>query len=127
MGPFPMSFDFLYIILAIDYVSKWVEAKATHINDPRVVLDFVKSNIFVRFGMPKAIVSDKETHLCNKTIAALFQKYGVLHKVSMSYHSQTNGQAKVSNREIKSILKKMVRPDKKDWSQRWKMHFGPIG
>ncbi|XP_027152176.1 uncharacterized protein LOC113752256 [Coffea eugenioides] len=68
--------------------------------------------------MPRAIVSDRGTHFCNKTIAVLFRKYGVLHRVSTSYHPQTNGQAEVSNREIKSILKKMVRPDRKDWSQR---------
>ncbi|XP_027157077.1 uncharacterized protein LOC113758414, partial [Coffea eugenioides] len=45
-------------------------------------------------------------------------RYGVLHKVSTSYHPQTNGQAETSNREIKSILEKMVRPDRKDWSVR---------
>nr|XP_027090190.1 uncharacterized protein LOC113711211 [Coffea arabica] len=101
-----------------DYVSKWVEAKATRTNDSKVVADFIRSNIFVRFGMPKAIVSDRGTHFCNKTIAALFRKYGVLHRVSTSYHPQTNGQAEVSNREIKSILEKMVRPDRKDWSSR---------
>nr|XP_027088481.1 uncharacterized protein LOC113709825 [Coffea arabica] len=118
MGPFPTSFGFLYILLAVDYVSKWVEAKATRTNDSRVVADFIRTNIFVRFGMPRAIVSDRGTHFCNKTIAALFRKYGVLHRVSTSYHPQTNGQAEVSNREIKSILEKMVRPDRKDWSQR---------
>nr|XP_027118569.1 uncharacterized protein LOC113735782 [Coffea arabica] len=90
-------------------------AKATHTNDSRVVAEFLKSNIFVCFGMPRAVVSDRGTHFCNKTITALFQKYGVLHKVSAPYHSQTNGQAEVSNREIKSILEKMVRPDRKDW------------
>ncbi|XP_027169380.1 uncharacterized protein LOC113769101 [Coffea eugenioides] len=116
MGPFPSSFGFLYIILAVDYVSKWVEAKATRTNDSKVVADFVRSNIFVRFGMPRAIVSDRGTHFCNKTITALFRKYGVLHKVSTPYHPQTNGQAEVSNREVKSILEKMVRPDRKDWS-----------
>nr|XP_027100445.1 uncharacterized protein LOC113719440 [Coffea arabica] len=116
MGPFPSSFGFLYIILAVDYVSKWVEAKATRTNDSRVVADFIRSNIFVRFGMPRAIVSDRGTHFCNKTITALFRKYGVLHKVSTPYHPQTNGQAEVSNREVKSILEKMVRPDRKDWS-----------
>ncbi|XP_071918926.1 uncharacterized protein [Coffea arabica] len=116
MGPFPSSFGFLYIILAVDYVSKWVEAKATRTNDSRVVADFIRSNIFVRFGMPRAIVSDRSTHFCNKTITALFRKYGVLHKVSTPYHPQTNGQAEVSNREVKSILEKMVRPDRKDWS-----------
>ncbi|XP_071914078.1 uncharacterized protein [Coffea arabica] len=93
-------------------------AKATRTNDSKVVTDFIRSNIFVRFGMPRAIVSDRGTHFCNKTIAALFRKYGVLHRVSTSYHPQTNGQAEVSNREIKSILEKMVRPDRKDWSQR---------
>ncbi|XP_027172347.1 uncharacterized protein LOC113772006 [Coffea eugenioides] len=118
MGPFPSSFGFLYILLAVDYVSKWVEAKATRTNDSKVVAEFVKSNIFVRFGMPRAIVSDRGTHFCNKTIAAIFRRYGVLHKVSTSYHPQTNGQAEASNREIKSILEKMVRPDRKDWSIR---------
>ncbi|XP_071933215.1 uncharacterized protein [Coffea arabica] len=118
MGPFPSSCGFLYILLAVDYVSKWVEAKATRTNDSKVVAEFVKSNIFVRFGMPRAIVSDRGTHFCNKMIAAMFRRYGVLHKVSTSYHPQTNGQAEVSNREIKSILEKMVRPDRKDWSVR---------
>nr|XP_027067751.1 uncharacterized protein LOC113693402 [Coffea arabica] len=114
MGPFPTSFGFIYILLAVDYVSKWVEVKATRTNDSKVVADFIRSNIFVRFGMPRAIVSDRGTHFCNKTIVSLFRKYGVLHRVSTSYHSQTNGQAEVSNREIKSILEKMVRPDRKD-------------
>ncbi|XP_071928236.1 uncharacterized protein [Coffea arabica] len=118
MGPFPSSCGFLYILLAVDYVSKWVEPKATRTNDSKVVAEFVKSNIFVRFGMPRAIVSDRGTHFCNKMIAAMFRRYGVLHKVSTSYHPQTNGQAEVSNREIKSILEKMVRPDRKDWSVR---------
>nr|XP_027064775.1 uncharacterized protein LOC113690870 [Coffea arabica] len=118
MGPFPSSFDFLYILLAMNYISKWVEAKATHTNDSKVVAEFVKSNIFVRFRMPRAIVSDRGTHFCSKTIAAVFKRYGVLHKVSTSYHSQTNGQAEASNQKIKSILEKMVRPDRKDWNSR---------
>jgi len=52
MGPFPVSFGFTYILLAVDYVSKWVEAKATRTNDARVVVDFVRSHIFCRFGVP---------------------------------------------------------------------------
>nr|XP_027081084.1 uncharacterized protein LOC113703802 [Coffea arabica] len=116
IGPFPSSFGFLYILLAVDYVSKWVEVKATRTNDSRVVVEFIKSNIFVRFGMPRAIVSDRGTNFYNKAITALFRKYGVLHKVSTPYHLQTNGQVEVSNREVKSILEKMVRPDRKDWS-----------
>jgi len=51
-GLFPVSFGFTYILLAVDYVSKWVEAKATRTNDARVVVDFVSSHIFCRFGVP---------------------------------------------------------------------------
>ena len=58
MGPFPISFGFVYILLAVDYVSRWVEAKASRIDDSHVVIDFVRSQIFCRFGVPRAIISD---------------------------------------------------------------------
>ena len=45
MGPFPFSFGNLYILLVVDYVSKWIEAKATQTNDAKVVLDFVRTHI----------------------------------------------------------------------------------
>jgi len=82
MGPFLVSFGFTYILLAIDYVSKWVEAKATKTNNARVVIDFVRSHIFYRFGIPRAIVSDQGTHFYNRSMGALLQKYGVVHKIS---------------------------------------------
>ncbi|XP_057452284.1 uncharacterized protein LOC130744109 [Lotus japonicus] len=108
MGPFPVSFGFYYILLAVDYVYKWVEAKATRTNDSLVVVDFVRSNIFCRFGIPRAIISDQGTHFCNRSMQALLKKYGVVHKISTPYHPQTNGQAENSNREIKRILEKTV-------------------
>ncbi|CAN6547132.1 unnamed protein product [Malus baccata var. baccata] len=118
MGPFPSSYGFTYILLAVDYVSKWVEAKATRTNDSKVVADFIKTNIFARFGMPRVIISDGGSHFCNRTIEALLRKYNVNHKVSTPYHPQSNGQAEVSNREIKQILEKTVGPTRKDWSLR---------
>ena len=118
MGPFPPSFGFTYILLAVDYVSKWVEAKATRNDDAKTVVDFVKSHIFCRFGVPKAIISDQGTHFCNRQMETLMRKYGVLHKVSTPYHPQTNGQAEISNRELKQILEKTVQPNRKDWSKR---------
>ncbi|KAM1376157.1 hypothetical protein ACFX2F_037927 [Malus domestica] len=118
MGPFPSSFGFTYIFLAVDYVSKWVEAKATRTNDSRVVSNFIKTNIFSRFGMSQVFISDGGSHFCNRTIEAFFKKYNVKHKVSTPYHPQTSGQAKVSNREIKQILEKTVGPNRKDWSMR---------
>ncbi|CAN6707366.1 unnamed protein product [Malus baccata var. baccata] len=118
MGPFPSSYGFTYILLAVDYVSKWVEAKATRTNDSKVVADFIRSNIFARFGMARVIISDGGSHFCTRTIEALLRKYSVTHKVSTPYHPQTNGQAEVSNREIKQILEKTVGPTRKDWSLR---------
>ncbi|XP_027062064.1 uncharacterized protein [Coffea arabica] len=80
-----------------------IEAKATRTNDSRVVAGFLKSHIFSRFGVPRAIISDQGTHFCNHTIEALMHKYGVHHRVGITYHPQTNKQAEVSNHEIKMI------------------------
>ncbi|KAL4283068.1 hypothetical protein GQ457_16G022120 [Hibiscus cannabinus] len=118
MGPFPSSFGNLYILLAVDYVSKWVEAVATTHNDAKTVQRFIKKNIFTRFGTPRVIISDEGRHFDNRSIAAVLWKLGVNHKLSTAYHPQTNGQAEVSNREIKSILEKVVNPNRKDWSLR---------
>ncbi|KAL4335708.1 hypothetical protein GQ457_07G002730 [Hibiscus cannabinus] len=118
MGPFPSSFGNLYILLAVDYVSKWVEAVATTHNDAKTVQRFIKKNIFTRFGTPRVIISDEGRHFDNRSIAAALRKLGINHKLSTAYHPQTNGQAEVSNREIKSILEKMVNLNRKDWSLR---------
>ncbi|XP_073259802.1 uncharacterized protein [Populus alba] len=72
----------------------------------------------LRFGIPKAIISDRGTHFCNRSMEALLRKYHVTHRTSTAYHPQTNGQAEISNREIKSILEKTVQPNRQDWSLR---------
>ncbi|RDY13155.1 Retrovirus-related Pol polyprotein from transposon 17.6, partial [Mucuna pruriens] len=77
MGPFPVSNGYSYILLAVDYVSRWVEAVPTRTNDAKVVVDFLKSNIFCRFGVPKALISDQGSPFCNRAMASLLQKYGV--------------------------------------------------
>ena len=118
MGPFPASYSNLYILLAVDYVSKWVEAIPTRTNDAKVVAQFLRSNIFSRFGTPRALITDNGTHFCNKVIDKVLQKYGVRHRTSHAYHPQSNGQAEVSNREIKYILEKTVSSSRKDWSKK---------
>ncbi|CAM8965619.1 unnamed protein product [Rhodiola kirilowii] len=118
MGPFPISCGFAYILVAVDYVSKWVEAIATRCEDAKTVVDFLRTNIFCRYGVPKAIISDQGTHFCNRMMATTLRHYHVHHRTSTAYHPQTNGQAEISNREIKGILEKMVKPTRKDWSQR---------
>ncbi|RVW87019.1 Retrovirus-related Pol polyprotein from transposon 17.6 [Vitis vinifera] len=116
MGPFPMSFGHSYILVGVDYVSKWVEAIPCRSNDHKVVLKFLKDHIFARFGVPKAIISDGGTHFCNKPFETLLAKYGVKHKVATPYHPQTSGQVELANREIKNILMKVVNVNRKDWS-----------
>ena len=116
MGPFPTSYGHTYILVGVDYVSKWVEAIPCKTNDHRVVLKFLKGNIFSRFGVPKAIISDGGSHFCNKPFENLMAKYGVKHKVATPYHPQTSGQVELANREIKTILMKVVNTNRKDWS-----------
>ncbi|XP_057747193.1 uncharacterized protein LOC130966412 [Arachis stenosperma] len=115
MGPFPPSYTFKYILVAVEYVSKWVEAIATTTCDTNVVLQFLKKNIFTRFGVPKGLISDGGSHFCNKQLNSLLHKYGVTHKVATPYHPQTNGQAELANRELKRILEKTVGTTRKDW------------
>ena len=116
MGPFPHSFRYVYILVGVDYVSKWVEAMPCRAEDHKVVLKFLKENIFSRFGVPKAIISDGGSHLCNKYFDKLLSKYGVKHKAATPYHPQTSGQVELANREIETILMKVVNSNRKDWT-----------
>lgn len=118
MGPFPSSYGNEYILVAVDYVSKWVEALASPTNDARVVIKMFKSVIFPRFGVPRVVISDGGSHFINKIFANLLSKNGVTHKVASPYHPQTSGQVEVSNREIKNILQKTVSITRKDWSKK---------
>ncbi|XP_070040223.1 uncharacterized protein [Nicotiana tomentosiformis] len=118
MGPFVSSYGNKYILVAVDYVSKWVEAASLPIHDAKGVIGFLRKNIFTRFGIPGAIISDGGTHFCNRVFAKLLEKYDVRHKVAIPYHPQTSGQVEVSNREIKSILTKTVNATRTDWARK---------
>ncbi|GJX69508.1 reverse transcriptase domain-containing protein [Tanacetum coccineum] len=114
MGPFLSSRGNKYILVAVDYLSKWVEAKALPTNDARVVVKFLKS-LFSRFGAPRAIISDRETHFCNDKFDKVMSKYGVTHRLSTAYHPQTSGQVEVTNRRLKRILERMVGENCASW------------
>ncbi|GKA58923.1 reverse transcriptase domain-containing protein [Tanacetum coccineum] len=117
MGPFPSLRGNKYILVAVDYLSKWVEAKALPTNDARVVCRFLKS-LFARFGTPRAIISDRGTHFCNDQFAKVMLKYGVTHRLSTAYHPQTSGQVEVSNRGLKRILERTVGENRASWSDK---------
>ena len=81
MGPFPSSFGNMYILLAVDYVSKWVEATVYPRNDAIIVVGFIQRNILSRFGAPRTITSDEGSHF-----AKLMSRYGIKHLMGLAYH-----------------------------------------
>ncbi|GJY59303.1 reverse transcriptase domain-containing protein [Tanacetum coccineum] len=117
MGPFPSSRGNKYILVAVDYLSKWVEVKALPTNDARVVVKFLKS-LFARFGTPRAKISDRGSHFCNDQFAKVMLKYGVTHRLSTAYHPQMSGQVKVSNRGLKYILERIIGENRASWSDK---------
>nr|GEV50662.1 reverse transcriptase domain-containing protein [Tanacetum cinerariifolium] len=115
--PFSSSRGNRYILVAVDYLSKWVEAKALPTNDALVVVKFLES-LFARFGTPRAIISDRGTHLCNDKFAKVMSKYGVTHRLVTAYHPQTSGQVEVSNRGLKRILERTVGENCASWFEK---------
>ena len=91
MGPFLSSFGNMYILLAVDYVSKWVEATACPRNDAITVVEFIQRNILSRFGAPRTIISDEGSHFANKVFAKLMSRHGIKHLMRLAYHPQSNG------------------------------------
>lgn len=106
MGPFPNSYGNVYILVAVDYVSKWIEAVASKTNDHKVVCQFVKENIIARYGVPRVVISDGGSHFKNFHFGKLLKSYGVDHRIATPYHPQTSGQVEVSNRQIKEFYKR---------------------
>nr|GEU84851.1 reverse transcriptase domain-containing protein [Tanacetum cinerariifolium] len=106
-----------YILVAVNYLSKWIEAKALPTNDARVVVKFLKS-LFSCLGTPKVIISDCGTYFCNDQFTKVMSKYGVTHRLSTTYHPQTSGQAEVTNRGLKRILERTVEENRALWTEK---------
>nr|GEU29029.1 reverse transcriptase domain-containing protein [Tanacetum cinerariifolium] len=126
MGPFLKSYKFEYILVVVDYVSKWAEAQALLTNDARVVILFSKKLLW-HFGMPNALISDRGTHFCNKIMEKTMKRYGVNHCFSTSYHHQTSGKVENTNRAFKRILEKTMKDNLAIWSRKldvalWAFH-----
>ena len=108
MGPFPSSHGYTHILVAIDYVTKWVEAIPTKSVDHKTSLKMLKDVICPRFGVPRYHMTDGGTHFTHGAFGKALAKYDVNHRISSLYHPQSSGQVELTNREIKLILQKIV-------------------
>ncbi|GKB50145.1 reverse transcriptase domain-containing protein [Tanacetum coccineum] len=79
-------------------------------------LDFMGP--FPQSRVRKALISDRGTHFCNSQLEKALRRYGVTHKLSTTYHPQSNGQTKVTNKAIKRILERLVGYNPKGWSEK---------
>ena len=120
IGPiFPVSIrKKRYIILATDYATKWVEAKATRKNDAETSASFLFEEILMRFGHPLELVSDRGTHFLNDVILSLTNKYLIKHRKTTPYNPKANGLTERANGIIGKILNKMVSAHKTDWDRK---------
>ena len=92
MGLFPHSFGNQYILLALDYISKWLEGIACPKNDANTIEGFIQRNILSRFGALRTIINDEGNHFANKLFAKLMGRYEIRHVMGLAYHPQSNGQ-----------------------------------
>jgi hypothetical protein len=119
VGPInPPSNQKVYIVVCTDYMTKWVEAKALHRATEEAVLDFLFEDIFIRFGVPRELVTDGGPPFTSHGFKATLQKYHIQHRMTTTYHPQANGQVESTNKVIEAILTKTVKENRKDWSHR---------
>lgn len=118
VGPItPSSNQKTYILVATEYVTKWVEAEAL----PRATQDFVIQfvfHIFVRYGLPRDIITYGGPQFAGNKIVATLENYHIQHKITSPYHPQANGQVESTNKVIEAILTKTIMSHKHDWATR---------
>jgi transposase InsO family protein len=107
-GTFPNSEGCEYILVAVDYVSKWVEAIPYRAADAMHSKKMFYEVIFLRYGVPRIVISDGGSHFIDQTFWKALSEVRVDHRIATPYHSQTSGQAEISNKQIKNILQKTM-------------------
>ena len=96
-----------FILVAIDYFTKWVEEALYARLTSSKVASFIRSHIICRHGVPHDLISDRGSHF-RVEVDTFLQRYGVQHHRSSAYRPQTNGVIEAANKNIKRILRKMI-------------------
>jgi hypothetical protein len=108
MVAFPNSEGCEYILVAVDYVSKWVEALLCWVADSMHSKRMFHEVIFPRYGVLRIVISDGGSHFIDRTFQKALTEVGVNNRIATLYHPQTSGQAETSNKKIKNILQNTV-------------------
>ena len=115
VGPInPPSRQRSYIIVCTDYLTKWAETKAIKAATEEKVAEFLRENIFYKFGYPRELVTDQGSQFTSNLIEDLLAHHKIKHRTSTPYHPQANGQVEVTNRALEGILSKVVSSSRKD-------------
>jgi hypothetical protein len=118
MGPFPNSEGYEYILVTVDYVSKWVEALPCRVADAMHSKMMFHKVIFPRYGVPRIVISDGASHFIDWTFWKSLTEVGVDHWIATPYHPQTSGQVETSNKQIKNILQKTMNQMGRSWRRK---------
>uniref|UniRef100_A0A2N9G657 Uncharacterized protein n=1 Tax=Fagus sylvatica TaxID=28930 RepID=A0A2N9G657_FAGSY len=105
-----------FILVAIDYFTKWVEACSFKNVTQVAVTRFVKNNIICRYGMPEMLITDNASNLNNRMMDQLCQQFKIQHHNSAPYRPKMNGAVEAANKNVKKILSKMTETYK-DWHE----------
>ena len=114
--PFPMGTrQMKFLVVGIDYFTKWVEAEPLAKIIEQNVKSFVQKNIICRFGIPKVLVSDNGHQFDNTPFRKFCEQLGIRNHYSLPSHLQANGQAKVANQSLLKIIKTQLEGAKGIW------------
>ena len=114
MGPFPKSKHCEYILVVVNYVSKWVEAMSCRTADAKHSKKMFEETIFLRFRVPRMVISDGGTHFTDKNFHNYLLRHGIRHNIATPYHPQTSGQVETSNKKSRIFCRRQ--------SMRWGLH-----
>ena len=115
MGPFVKSQGYEYILVTMDYVSKWVKTMPCRAADAKNARKMFHEIIFPRFGTPRMVISDGGSHFIDSAFRNFLKELGTRHNIATLYHPQTSGQAETSNKQIKNILQKTMNEMENIW------------
>nr|XP_027120500.1 uncharacterized protein K02A2.6-like [Coffea arabica] len=106
-----------FILVAIEYFTKWVETESYKHVTKKVVADFLRKHIICRFGVPETLITDNAKNLDNDMVDGLCEQFKIKHRNSTIYRPQMNGAVEAANKNLKKTIRKMAERYR-DWHEK---------